>query len=500
MDVALWADIRRLAEVERLTHRAIGRRLRCSRRTIKKALAASAPCGTTARNRSSILDPYRARIDTLIEQHPELSAVRIHEEIARGPEGYRGCVRLVRAYVSRVRPNRSRVYQEVHYEPGEAMQVDWGDCGTIRIGQTKRRVSVFVAVLCYSRMMYLEFTLSQKKAEFYRSIVAAIRFFQGSPRKLIFDNLKAAVLAGSGRHASLHPELLALCGHFLMEPVPCERRDPESKGVVEAGVRYIKRNALQGRADQLLTWQDYVQFASDWRDQVANVRIHDSTRQRPIDRFQEEQARLRPLPDIPYDTDEVIPAIVTPHARVRYDSNRYSVPPVFVRKPVTVRVSNTLVRVLYDGQEIARHPRCYEKRLILRLPDHELAALQMRRRVRANQIEQEFDALGPEARQFHLELLRRPVKASVHLRRLLGLVRLYGKAEVLAAIAKALEYQTCDAAYVETLVHQQRRRHQLPSPTPLCPKRRELIDEIQLDEPDPAAYDRFLNLPPEEPL
>lgn len=124
----------------------------------------------------------------------------------------------------------------------------------------------------------------------------------------------------------------------------------------------------------------------------------------------------------------------------------------------------------------------------------------MRRRVRANQIEQEFDALGPEARQFHLELLRRPVKASVHLRRLLGLVRLYGKAEVLAAIAKALEYQTCDAAYVETLVHQQRRRHQLPSPTPLCPKRRELIDEIQLDEPDPAAYDRFLNLPPEEPL
>src|SRR3990172_8925297 len=118
-----------------------------------------------------------------------------------------------------------------------------------------------------------------------------------------------------------------------------ERRDPESTGVVEAGVRYIKRNALQGRADQLVTWQDYVQFARDWRDQLANVRIHDTTRQRPIDRFQEERSRLRPLPDIPYDTDEVIAAIVTPHARVRYDSNRYSVPPQFVRKPVTVRVS-----------------------------------------------------------------------------------------------------------------------------------------------------------------
>lgn len=128
-----------------------------------------------------------------------------------------------------------------------------------------------------------------------------------------------------------------------------------------------------------------------------------------------------------------------------------------------------------------------------------MAALQRRRRVRAHQIEQEFDSLGPEARQFHLELLRRPVKASVHLRRLLALVRLFGKTEVLAAVAQALQYQTYDAAYVETLIHQQRRRRrQLPSPTPLCPKRRELIDEIQLDEPDPAAYDRFLNLPPEQ--
>jgi hypothetical protein len=104
-------------------------------------------------------------------------------------------VRLVRRYLSRVRPPRGRVYQEVHYEPGEAMQVDWGDCGSVRIGQTTRRVSVFVAVLCYSRMMYLEFTLAQKKAEFYRAIVAALRFLHGSPRKLMFDNLKAAVLS-----------------------------------------------------------------------------------------------------------------------------------------------------------------------------------------------------------------------------------------------------------------------------------------------------------------
>jgi transposase len=497
MDVSLWADIRRLTEVEGLSQCGISRRLHCSRRTIKKALAASTPPATRTAPRTSILDPYRARIEALIQQHPDLSAVRVHEEISQGPEGYRGCVRLVRSYVSRIRPHHIRVYQEVHYEAGQAMQVDWGNCGSIQIGRTKRSVSVFVAVLCYSRLLYIEFTLAQKKAEFYRAIANALAFFGGSPQQIIFDNLKAAVISGSGRHACLHPEFVALCGHFLMQPIACERRDPESKGVVEAAVRFVKRNALEGRREQFVTWNDYVRFAPYWRDQVANVRMHDSTHERPIDRFQSERLRLRHLPDIPFDSDEVISTVVTPHARVRFDSNRYSVPPQFVRKPVTLRASDTSLRVLHEGVEIARHERCYEKNRIFCLPDHQLAAIQMRRRKRSHEVDQEFDALGSEAREFHLQLLGQPVQASRHIRRLLGLVRIYGRGDVIAAIRLALEYQTYDAAYVETLLHQERRRRQLPTPTPLCPRRRELIDDIQLEESDPAEYDRFLE-PPQE--
>ena len=129
----------------------------------------------------------------MVTQFPELSAVRIWEEICKGPEGYRGSVITVRRYVRKIRPARGRVYQEVHYEPGQAMQVDWGHCGEIKIENTSRKVSVFVAVLCYSRMGYIEFTLSQRKAEFYRAIVHALEFFEGSPRRIIFDNLRAAV-------------------------------------------------------------------------------------------------------------------------------------------------------------------------------------------------------------------------------------------------------------------------------------------------------------------
>jgi len=491
MKVSLWAEIRRLHEIEHLSGRTIVERLHCCSKTVAKALAMEQPPTGVPQPRSSILDGYRPRIEAFIAKYPRVSAVRVREEIAKGTDGYRGCVGLVRRYLRQIRPARGRVYQEVFYEPGEAMQVDWGDCGRVMIGQTSRRVSVFVAVLCHSRLLYIEFSLSQKKAEFYRALVHALEFFQGSPRKIIFDNLKAAVTSGSGRHACLHPEFLALCGHFYMEPIACTARDPESKGNVEASVRYVKHNALAGRGEELRTWEDYQRFAPQWLDRVANVRCHATTKERPIDRFQKERDCLRPLPVIPFDSDEILSVVVTPHARVHYDGNRYSVQPSLVRKVVMLRASAGIVRILDQGLEVARHNRCYEKGQLLVHPDDRLAALKMRHRRQADQREEEFDALGPEAREFHRKLLAMPIKPTVHLRRLLGLVRLYGRKDVLDAIGKALQYQTYDAAYVETLLLQERRRREIPSPTPLQPKRRELIEDIHLEEPDPARYDRL---------
>ena len=229
MNVGLWAEIRRLAEIEKLSGWAISRRLRCSRHTVAKVLKVDQPPARRAARRASILDPHKAKIDALLARSPELSAVRVCEEIARGPEGYTGSAISVRRYLRTVRPVRGRVYQEVHYEPAQAMQVDWGECGRVQVGTTTRKVSVFVAVLCYSRLLFIEFALSQRKAEFYRGLVHALEFFGGSPRAVIFDNLKAAVLNGSGRSACFHPEFLALCGHYCLQPIPCERRDPESK-------------------------------------------------------------------------------------------------------------------------------------------------------------------------------------------------------------------------------------------------------------------------------
>src|ERR1700691_305472 len=138
MKVGLWPDIRRLAEIENLSARMISRRLHCSWRTVAQALELEQPPARSDPSRVSLLDPHKAKIDALLAKYPGLSAVRIHEEIARGPDGYTGSVITVRRYVRSIRPARGRVYQEVHYEPAQAMQVDWGECGRVQVGNSLR--------------------------------------------------------------------------------------------------------------------------------------------------------------------------------------------------------------------------------------------------------------------------------------------------------------------------------------------------------------------------
>ncbi len=495
MKVGFWAEIQRCHEIKKQSNRAIAKSLGCCAKTVKKALEMEvSPSQIPAARRASVLDPYKPMIDELIEKYPDLSAIRILEEIARGPDGYAGSVYPLRRYLRTIRPARKRVYQEAHYDPGEAMQVDWGTCGWVRIGAIRRRVSVLVAVLCFSRLTFIKFTLSQSKECFYRAIADACAFFGGLTEKLIFDNLKAAVIAGHGRHAVLHPEFLALCGHYRFLPIACQRDDPETKGTVECGVKYVKQNALKGRDEQLKTFEGYKQLEVYWRDSVANVREHATTGEQPRVRFEREKQHLRALPAKRPDTDDDAPRVVSNHCRVRFDANRYSVPPEYCGKPVAVKANDDDVWVLHDGQEIARHTRCYEKRQLCCLPEHRIAALQKRHRAKASQLEREFDALGAVAQDFHLKLMTMPVQKNVHLRKLLKLVRLYGRRDVLEAISTALQVQACDAPSVENILMQQRRRRCLPSPMPVRPKRAELINDIHLPEPDLAKYDRIFGL------
>jgi transposase len=487
MRPGLWAEIHRLHEVEKLSQREIASRIPCSRETVRKALVSTAPPTASPRgHRASKLDPYKVKIAELLARHPRLSAMRIGEEIRKF--GYSGGKTILTDYVRTIRPARKRVYQEVDWTPGDAMQVDWGHCGCLDMETTRRRVSVFAGILCYSRILYIEFTLDQRKDTFYRCIVHALEFFGGSPRHIIVDNLKAAVCEGHGRDARYHPAFLDLCGYYRMQPVACQRKDPESKGMVESAIRYVKNHALSGRV--LDTWEDYQRLAPAWLEQI-NARQHRTIMARPMDRLKEED--LQALPPVRYDTSEAHTCVVSSHARVCFESNRYSVGPEYAGKTVTLKADHERVRIFHHDQEIACHGRCYEHGQRIVDPAHRLAALARQKHETRRLIEAQFDALDPAAASFRKALQARPLKSTLHLRRILRMVPLYGKHEVLQAMAVASMHNALDAAYVENLILQARRRRALPSPLELRPARKELLDIIDLEEPDPAIYDTLID-------
>jgi transposase len=187
------AEVMRLHYLEGLSVRAIAKRLRLSRKTIRKYLGRSEPAPILQRApRPSLLDPYQQAIQTWIAETPELKSSQILERLRE--RGYSGGISIVRELVRRLRPQPDpKAYLTMDYLPGEVLLIDWADFGFALPG-VPRRVSAFVAVLGHSRYLYLEFTLSQAMGAFLRAMDRALAFFGGCAHADVFDNMKTVVL------------------------------------------------------------------------------------------------------------------------------------------------------------------------------------------------------------------------------------------------------------------------------------------------------------------
>src|SRR5262249_60081574 len=275
--------------------------------------------------------------------------------------GYTLGVAQVRRYVAQVRPTRRRkAYLRIETDPGQQAQVDWGSFRHMRVGTGQRPLSVFSMVMSWSRALFIDFAFDQQMETFLRMHRRALEFFGGVPKQIVYDNLKSVVLHHIGSTVQFNPRFLALAGHYLFEATAAPVRYPEFKGRVEASIKYIRQSFFYGRAFASL--DDLRAQAQAWRDQTANQRLHATTRERPSQRLLVERPRLRALPERPFDTDLVIPMIVSQEARVRLDTNTYSTPPDFVGKSVFLRADDRTVRVVCDGVEIARHARSWDRR------------------------------------------------------------------------------------------------------------------------------------------
>jgi len=144
-----------------------------------------------AERKPSKLDPYKGRIVQWLETY-NYTGVQILRMLREA--GYDGGATILKDYIAKIRPRKVKAYLTLHFAPGECAQVDWGEYGSVNVGNTRWRLSFFVMVLCYSRMMYVEFTVSQKMEHFLGCHQNAFTFFGAVPGKIMVDNLKSAVI------------------------------------------------------------------------------------------------------------------------------------------------------------------------------------------------------------------------------------------------------------------------------------------------------------------
>ena len=261
IDYSTFCQIHLLHEQKGLNVSQIAQELSLNPKTVEKWIAQSSFKPRKSSKRSSKLDPFKGQIVALLERHP-YSAQQILQQLQ--PQGYAGGYSILKEFIRLVRPVRKPAFLMLEFAPGEAAQVDWGQCGSVQVGSTRRRLSFFVMVLCYSRMIYVEFTLSEAMDQFLTCHRHALEFFGCVPQKVIIDNLKVGVARHpTGEKAQFNPHYADFAAHYGFQPVACNVGKGNEKGRVENGVGYVKKNFLNGL--QILSFQPVNPAADQWR-------------------------------------------------------------------------------------------------------------------------------------------------------------------------------------------------------------------------------------------
>jgi transposase len=477
-------EIHRLAN-EGLSVRKIARLLSLSRKTVAKYHDNPNPKRPLIQ-RPSRLDPFKEEIHRLLDIDQEASAVVILQRIAS--MGFNGEITILRDYLRQIRGQSKNRQAFIRFEspPGVQCQIDWGHFGSLSYGNTKRKLYCMAVTECHSRLLYLEFTHSQRQETLHRCLLNAFRFFQGSPRELVHDNMATAVIERDGPLIRFNEAFLRFLLPFKTLPVACNLRSPHEKGKVEKGViHYIRHNFWPLRSFKDL--YDVQAQAEHWRDHVANVRVHNTTGQRPIDRFKAQA--MQPLPPLLPDCRDMAICTVYCDFSIRFDSNAYTVPPWAIDKKVLAKADNHTLTVYFKDKPIATHPRSWERKKRIELPAHNEAARKHQRNLWRSQEVAAFISLAEEAKTY-LERLtdtNQPIKKS--LKKLLKLKDDYGSYALIEAIRKATLHNAYGAHYIENILYQDMTPKTHHQPVRL---KKENLNHIHLEQPSLAQYDAFV--------
>ena len=350
-----------------LSQREIAKELGLSRNTVRKYLGLDETSRTKLQNNTSrekTLDDYREYIIHLLQTYPNLSSVKILRKLKAKVSDLSISDRTVRRYVEKLKDTIT-VKQARYYEPvldmipGHQCQVDPGELHDVIINGKKTSVYFVVFVLSYSRLMYV--AVSQKPINTEMMIKmhdAAFRYFGGCPEECVYDQTKLVVIKEEYRELVLNNAFARYATYAGFNIRACEGYDPESKGKVEAGVKFAENNGFY--AEEFENWGGLQRYTLEWLDTIANQRVHGTTKQIPQVLFDtQEKAYLKPyqLSNYTYDYSVHITRKADKTGLLSWNGNKYSVPMVYQKSDVCVKEEDGVLIIFEPGsqQEIARH-------------------------------------------------------------------------------------------------------------------------------------------------
>lgn len=475
-------EIHRLADAG-LSQRQIAKHLNMGRGTVSKYLKnPDAVFDQNSQKKASKLEPYYDLIDDFLTQVPDVNAPVVLQRLK--DKGFDGSITIVRDYLRQKRGKikNSRAFIRFESEPGKQIQVDWGHFGSLVYGSTRRKLYALTMTECYSRMLYVHFTHSQKQEVLHQALVSGFIFFSGTPKELVVDNMLTAVTERYGKIIRFNEAFLDFLRPFKINPIACNVRAPHEKGKIERSIGYVKQNFWPLRTFDNLG--DVQQQVLQWLKQTANIRIHQTTGERPAVRFDE--VRLNALPEFLPDYREICQVKVHKDFAVRFDNNTYTAPPWTVGKNLVLKADGQTVTIWNKDKKIAVHTRCWERKKRIELQSHAQQVKQIQKKLWQDQEIAAFASLGSEARHYLQALADagRPIKKTVS--KLIDLKDEYGETSLIHAIKKAITYNAWGADYIENILYQEMTPHKHHPPVRL---KDEALNRIRLTQPSLADYD-----------
>jgi transposase len=342
-----------------VTVSAIARRVGLDRKTVRRYIARGLepPVYGPRKPRTTQLQQFERYLRERIAAFPQLTGRRLHRELR--DLGYTGGYTILTEFLRDIRPASGPEF-EVRFEtpPGRQAQVDFAHFRTVFTDEpgAERIIWLFSLVLGHSRMLWGRFVLHQDLPTLLRCQAAAFEALGGVPEQVLYDRMRTVFNRedlDSG-HIVFNRTLLEFARHYGYLPKACRPYRAKTKGKVERPFRYIREDFFLGRSFRNL--EDLNTQFRQWLDQVANLRVHATTRRVVAAHFAEECPKLQPLPAGPFQAVLRLERRISRDGMVSVGGNFYSVPNTARRRPVEVHSTTDEVRILEEGNVIAVHP------------------------------------------------------------------------------------------------------------------------------------------------